>query len=227
MTKRRVAIIQTSFVSTAHLGSLFKELLPEVEVLNIVDDSLLPEVVANGSPTNAVIRRICSYAQAAEAAGASAILNQCSSVGEVVDVARQTVGIPYLRVDAPMARQAVELGDRIAVVATVASTIGPSVRLVERAAASAGRRVVVQDVLVDGALDVLMRQGDRELHNRMVLEAIGTAEKTADVIVLAQGSMALLEPQLAQFSKPVLTSPRSGVTQMAALLRVERASSSQ
>lgn len=218
MTTQRVAIIQTSFVSTTYLGSLFKELMPEVEVLNIVDDSLLPEVVANGAPTKAVIRRICAYAQAAEAAGASAILNQCSSVGEVVDVASQMIGIPYVRVDTPMAQRAVELGDRVTVVATVRSTMGPSVRLVERAAADAGRNVEVKDLLIDGALEVLMKQGDRELHNRMVLDAIAEAEKTTDVIVLAQGSMAILEPQLAEFSKPILTSPRSGVAQMQSLL---------
>lgn len=63
------------------------------------------------------------------------ILNQCSSVGEVVDVAGQTIGIPYVRVDMPMAQKAVELGERITVVATVRSTLGPSVRLVKRAAA--------------------------------------------------------------------------------------------
>ncbi|MCP2138502.1 Asp/Glu/hydantoin racemase [Rhizobium sp. SLBN-94] len=218
MTKQRVAIIQTSSVSTSHLGSLFKELLPDVEVINIVDDSLLPEVVSNGSPTNAVIRRITAYAQAAEAAGASLILNQCSSVGEVVDVASQTISIPYVRVDMPMAQKAVELGERITVVATVRSTMGPSVRLVKRAAAEAGKTVTVQELLVDGALDVLMKQGDRELHNKMVLDAIAEAEKSSDVIVLAQGSMAILEPQLAQFTKPILTSPRSGVEQIKALL---------
>ncbi len=218
MTKQRVAIIQTSSVSTSHLGSLFNELLPDVEVINIIDDSLLPEVVANGSPTNAVIRRITAYAQAAEAAGASVILNQCSSVGEVVDVASQTIGIPYVKVDMPMARKAVELGERITVVATVRSTLGPSVRLVERAAADAGKTVTVKELLVDGALDVLMKQGDRELHNKMVLDAIAAAEKTSDVVVLAQGSMAILEPELKQFSKPVLTSPRLGVEQIKALL---------
>ncbi|NGP16538.1 hypothetical protein [Devosia aurantiaca] len=51
-----------------------------------------------------------------------------------------------------------------------------------------------------------------------MLQAIADAEKDSDVIVLAQGSMALLEPQLTQFSKPVLTSPRSGVAQVQALL---------
>lgn len=218
MSKQRVAIIQTSSVSTSQLGSLFKELMPDVEVINIVDDSLLPEVVKNGSPTNAVIRRITAYAQAAEAAGASVILNQCSSVGEVVDVASQTIGIPYVKVDMPMAQKAVSLGETITVVATVRSTLGPSVRLVERAAAEAGKTVTVHELLVDGALEVLMKQGDRELHNKMVLDAISEAEKNSDVVVLAQGSMAILEPQLTQFKKPVLTSPRSGVEQIKALL---------
>lgn len=139
------------------------------------------------------------------------ILNQCSSFGEVVDVASQTIGIPYVRVDMPMAQKAVELGERITVVATVRSTLGPSVRLVKRAAAEAGKSVTVQELLVDGALDVLMKQGDRDLHYKMVLDAIAAAEKTSDVIVSAQGSVAILEPQLTKLAKPILTSPRSGV----------------
>ncbi len=106
---------------------------------------------------------------------------------------------------------AVELGERITVVATVRSTLGPSVRLVKRAAAEAGKTVTVQELLVDGALDVLVKQGDRDLHYKMVLDAIAAAEKTSDVIVSAQGSVAILEPQLTKLAKPILTSPQSGV----------------
>ena len=43
---------------------------------------------------------------------------------------------------------------------------------------------------------------------------IGTIEKAAvenDVVVLAQGSMTVIEPLLKGIEKPVLTSPRLGV----------------
>ena len=64
---------------------------------------------------------------------------------------------------------------------------------------------------INGALDILMKEGNRKKHNDLVKQAIRKAEKTADVIVLAQGSMLVLEPELKGFKKPILTSPRLGV----------------
>ena len=211
MTKKKVAVIHTSFVSVDHLKSLFSEIIPEVEMINIVDDSLLEEVKANGHITPAIIRRVCVYANQAEQLGADMILNQCSSVGEAADVAQQTIGIPLLKVDTPMAEEAVAAGEKIAVIATVESTMGPSVRLVERAAAAMGKTITIKEHLVANALDVLMKEGNREKHNQLVLDEIEKAAEESDVIVLAQGSMVVLEPLIGGIRVPVLTSPRLGV----------------
>lgn len=207
----KIGLIHTSFVSVDHLKQLFGEILPSARMVNIVDDSLLPDVIAAGGATPAVITRVCTYALTLERSGCDLLFNQCSSVGEAADVARQMISVPYLKVDEPMAHKAVATGPRISVVATVASTVGPSVRLVERAAAEQGKDVTVKDRLVDGALDILMKEGNREKHNQLVLKEIEAAQKDSDVIVLAQGSMAVLEPYLNDFSVPVLTSPRLGV----------------
>lgn len=48
-----------------------------------------------------------------------------NSVGEVVDIAQEMVSVPIYKIDEPMAEKAVQLGKRIAVVATVSSTMGP------------------------------------------------------------------------------------------------------
>jgi hypothetical protein len=71
---------------------------------------------------------------------------------------------------------------------------------------------------VDGALDVLMKDGDRPKHNRMVLAALERLQEEVDVIVLAQGSMIVLLPELGSIRKPVLTSPRSGVQKVRTVL---------
>jgi len=60
--KKKVVIIHTSDVSLEHLKSLFNELAPDVCVKNIIDDSLLTEVLENGGVTTAVRKRICAYA---------------------------------------------------------------------------------------------------------------------------------------------------------------------
>jgi aspartate/glutamate racemase len=220
--KRKVAVIHTSFVSVNDLKALFREFIPEVEMINIVDDSLLPEVMANGAITPAVVRRMSRYARQAEELGAELILNQCSSVGEAVDQIRPAIQIPYLKVDEPMAEEAVRLGRKIAVVATVASTMGPSVRLVQAAARKAGREVEVIECLVDGALDILMKEGNREKHNRLVKEKIESVAGQVDVIVLAQGSMIVLLPELGHIPIPVLTSPALGVQRLREVLALGR-----
>ncbi|MDO8685086.1 MAG: aspartate/glutamate racemase family protein [Clostridiales bacterium] len=218
--KKRVAVIHTSFVSVNDLKNLFKEIVPLVEMINIVDDSLLDEVKKNGELTANVTRRICTYALEAQTMGVDLILNQCSSVGEAVDVVRKMLNIPYLKVDEPMVEEAVKIGGNIAVVATVQSTLGPSTRLVDRTAKKLGRNVKIKACLVDGALDILMKEGDKDKHNRMVLDIIKREAKSSDVIILAQGSMVSLLPFLDEIRVPVFTSPRLGVMRVKEVLGI-------
>ncbi|MCF0228714.1 MAG: Asp/Glu/hydantoin racemase, partial [Parasporobacterium sp.] len=131
---KKVAVIHTSEVTLSKLKDLFAEIIPDVEMINIIDDSLLAEVKKNGHITPHVTSRVCEYAKIAQDLGACMILNQCSSVGEACSVARNLISIPYLKIDEPMDQKAVELGSKIAVIGTVASTMGPSCRLVEEMA---------------------------------------------------------------------------------------------
>ena len=208
--QKTIVIIHTSAVSLQHLNELFAEIIPEAVVHNIMDDSLLKEVSRVGHVTPGIIHRMSAYAKEAEFLGADLIFNQCSSVAEAMDIVKTMVACPVLKVDQAMADKAVEMGSVISVVATVSSTVGPSVRLVQASAHAAKKSVEVKPVLVDGALAMLMR-GEREKHNELVLKAVEDAAKSSDVIVLAQGSMAALQDGLAHVGKPVLVSPRLGV----------------
>lgn len=210
MTKS-IAIVQTSQVSSAELKALCTELIPDATVYQIIDDSLIDEVVANNGVTRAVRNRLYQYYRAAESLGVDAILNQCSSVGEVVDVLQPLIGIPIVKVDQEMARRAVLLGPKIAVIATVESTVGPSTRLIENTAKAMGKPIQLEKHIVKDAMMVLIKTGDRDRHNSMVLSEIQAAAQDNDVIVLAQGSMTVIEPLLSNIGKPVLTSPRLGV----------------
>lgn len=216
--EKSIAIIHTNLALPAMLTALCSEIMPAVKVHHIIDDSLLDEVMSHEGPTTGVVRRICAYYQLAESIGVDAILNGCSSVGEVAEIAAQTVDVPVVKIDAAMAREAVRLGTRIAVVGTTATTMGPSSRLVEKMATEARKDVEVDQRLVDGALKVLLRNGNRELHNEMVLSGVEAAAAVNDVVVLAQGSMSLLVPLLADVKIPVLTSPRLALKDVRKLL---------
>lgn len=207
---KTVFIIHTSSVSVEHLNQLFSELAPDVEVRNIIDDSLLPEVLSTGGLTPGVCRRICAYAVQAESAGADLIFNQCSSVGEAADIAAKLVKVPLVKVDEKMAEVACRTGRRIGVVATLATTMGPTVRLVQKTAERLDRRIEIVQRLCEGAFDKLI-SGDKKAHNAMVIEGIRELAKEVDVVACAQGSMVALLPDLGQTPVPVLTSPRLGV----------------
>jgi len=218
--KKSIAIVQTSAVSSAELKALCEEIMPEVTVYQIIDDSLIKEVNANDGPTYGVKRRMYNYYQQAESLGVDAILNQCSSVGEVADAIKPFISVPVVKVDEAMAEKAVSLGKKIAVVATVPTTVGPSVRLVEQKAREMGKEIEIETHLVKDAMMILIEKGDVETHNKMVLGEVEAAAESCDVVVLAQGSMTVLLPLLGHIQKPVLTSPRLGVERVKEVLGI-------
>jgi len=208
--KKQVFIIHTSDVAVKDMNSLFKELAPEVIVRNIIDDSLLPEVLDNGGVTKNIIKRICAYALQAEIAGADLIFNQCSSVGEAANIAAELVNIPLVKIDEKMAEVACQTGEKIGVIATLETTLGPTVRLIKKKAEKTDKDVRITEKLCEGAFD-LLRSGDKKAHNEIVINAIKELTKKVDVIVCAQGSMVALLAELGETPVPVLTSPRLGV----------------
>jgi hypothetical protein len=109
-----------------------------------------------------------------------------------------------------MAEEASAIGSRIGVVATVSTTLDPTVRLIRRKAGELGRTVEVTERIAEGAFEALLR-GDGLLHDEILKQAIVALADQVDVIVLAQVSMARLVPTLGKLRVPVLSSPRSGV----------------
>lgn len=87
-------------------------------------------------------------------------------------------------------------------------------RLVRAKAAQAGRQVTVVEGLAEGAYEALIAK-QPEKHDQLLAEAADRVAAQADVIVLAQGSMARMETALAaRTGKPVLSSPRRGVLEV-------------
>jgi Asp/Glu/hydantoin racemase len=210
MTKR-MAVLHTSFVFTnvePVFKNLFKELIPDVEVIDFVDSHILADVRRVGKVQNSHIRRMCHLAQAAEDAGVDLIFSACSSLGPSMDIARGLVNVPIVKIDDAMTRRAVELGSIIGVMATVPTTLQPTVDLIQQWATVACKPVKVIQHLCEGAFDILM-SGDRDRHDQMVLEGALQLAPQVHLIVLAQASMSRLAPMLSEKTgKEVLSSPR-------------------
>ncbi len=205
---KKIAVINTNPLTYNMLNGILKEMMPDAQVFNILDDSLLPEAMEKGINSR-IIDKMRMYVKCAVISGADVILNQCSSVSEAVDVLRKEIEIPYLKIDEPMAFKAVELGKNITVIATVESTIGPSRKLIEEAAFKLGKTVKINTVLVDGAIELLSEADGVAKHDEMVLNEVKKLSSVSDVIVLAQASMYRISEKAKKIDieVPVLSSP--------------------
>ncbi|MFG2516333.1 aspartate/glutamate racemase family protein [Streptomyces sp. NPDC048584] len=207
-----LALLHTSPVHVPVFDALRDELRPGLELRHFVDAELLERARADGPA--AVADDVGARVTEAVGGGAGAVLCTCSTIGGVAEAAAARSGVPVLRVDRPMAAEAVAAGSRVVVLAALESTLAPTVALLEEEADRAGRPVDVRTVLVEGAW-ARFEADDPAGYVRRVADA-ADAVTGADVIVLAQASMAPAE-RLTTARVPVLSSPRPGLLAAARL----------
>ena len=207
MTKRRVAFIHTSPAAIGPLMQFYTEAAPELEITNLLDDGLLRLLAAKEVAT--AERRLAEMiGAAAETYGAELAMITCSSVS--MEMAERLAGefaLPVLKIDYPMARQAVRAGTRIGVAATFPPTLVPTTKLITEAAAEAGREIeIIQEVSPDAYTALLVN--DLAKHDELLVRVIEQLERQeVSAIVLAQVSMARILPQIyGRVKVPVLSS---------------------
>ena len=172
--------------------------------LTLSDPSIIADAVKNGSPSKQAVSRLVGlYAQALHM-GADAILNVCSSVGDVACAAQglcRMAGVPLVRIDEKMAEEAVGRYTKIGVIATLSSTMEPTKRLLRACAEKAGKQIELYCALADNAFG----GGAAPL-----IEAAKKLDQ-AECIVLAQGSMGDSREEVEKASgKPTFASPYWG-----------------
>ncbi|HML33264.1 aspartate/glutamate racemase family protein [Sporomusa sphaeroides] len=208
----KVALVYTS--TTPELIELVekevRQLLPQgTEIISNQDPSILAEVREAGYVTAPPAARLVGMYMKAVSDGADAILNICSSVGEVADAAQDIAkytGIPIVRIDEDMCREAVRQGVRIGVMATLPTTLTPTKNTILRVAREMNKQVELVDVLVDGAFGL-----DQKQFKELMTNYAAEISDRVDVILFAQGSMAYCEEYIHEkCGKPVLSSPRFG-----------------
>jgi len=159
---------------------------------------LTPEIAAE---TAALLRGL--------SAEADAVLLTCSTLGPAAEAAAPDAPVPILRVDEALATEAVKEGGRVVVLCAVETTVEPTRRLFEEAAArSTGATIEVRVVPQAWAA---FKAGDRDRYRDLVAEAAGAARaEGAARVALAQASMAGAAARLPADTRP-LTSPTVGL----------------
>ena len=209
-----LALLHTGHVLIPVFAELGREFLPGVNVVHMLDESLIKNTIAAGRLEQVTVRRVVSLVGLAREAGADAVLVTCSSIGPAVEVARQLFDFPVLRVDEAMAAEACRLGKRIGVLATLHSTLEPTVNLLRDTAVKLGRDSEIVSGLCEGAYDAVVA-GDTATHDRLLAAKLAEVADRVDVVVLAQASMAgaLKRMPAVELNVPILASPELAIRQ--------------
>lgn len=213
-----ISLIHGTSVVIEVMEKLVREACPDCEIIHILDEGLLLRLMKTVSVTPEIRRDFCSLVVSAEKAGAEIALVTGSSFSTCVDIARQMVTIPVLKIDEPMAAEAVRLGSRIGIVATETTTLGPSTELIRQKALQAGKDVSIQVLRCEGASE-LLRHGNHEEFDQAIASAAEQIAGVVDVIVLAQVSLARALPEVRErVGIPVLASPELAVKELARMV---------
>jgi Asp/Glu/hydantoin racemase len=216
-----VALIHTSPSMIPVFKPLCDELIGKsARVFNMVDESLLCDIIESGKCPPSTARRLAGHVVAASDAGANVILVTCSSMGPAVEAAKVLVPATVVRADEAMVDRAIATGSRIGIVATLPSTLAPTEALVRSVAKAQAKDVSISAQVVDGAFAAVIG-GDAPTHDRLVGDAVRKLAPQSDVILLAQASMARAVDGLpkGEIPIPVLASPRLAVERVAEILR--------
>ena len=216
--KQKVAFFHTTPATVQPMKQQFLARYPDVQLITILDDGILPEVIANGgTPSRSITRRLVAYGALAQEQGAAAFVCMCTTLGIAMREAQAAIEIPMLTIDGPMLQTAVQKGRRIGMLITFAPTEKPSRAACLAFAADAGKRVDVDVILVEGARDAL-NAGDKPLHDRLIEEKARACVADYDALVFAQATMTDAADRCADLPLPILTSVASGLSQLAPIL---------
>lgn len=216
--KKKLAIIHTTPVTINIMKELAAQYLPDVQINNYLDDSILPQLKESNGDINTVKDRIIQFVKNAEMIHANAVLFACSSIGEVAERAQELVHIPVIRIDDAMTETAVKAGGKIGVAATLPTTLNPTFNLLADKADKLQTDIELISLLCEDAYLELMN-GNKEKHDQILAENLKELGGQTDVVVLAQASMASAVTALpSEIQSKFLTSPELGMKQMRSIL---------
>jgi Asp/Glu/hydantoin racemase len=206
-----LALLHTGAVVIKPINDIVRKLMPHVRIVNFLDDAIVADIFRDKGITDSVRRRLAHLGQCAAEAKVDALVITCSSISETAATVAEASGLPVFKIDEAMAEEAVRLGTRIGVIATLPTTLEPTCRLIESKARDAGKAIVIRRELADEAFKQLA-QGNADAHDQILRAALDKLAETEDVIVLAQASMArLIEVPAFRLRVPVLASPMLGM----------------
>ncbi len=209
----RIALIHAVTVAIGPVKAAFRELWPEAECVNILDDSLSVDREREGRLTAEMRGRIIALAEYGRSTGADAILFTCSAFGEAIEMAAARLSIPVLKPNEAMFEAALNAGRHIGMLATFAPSVASMEDEFRQMAAARRSPATLETYCVPGAMAAL-KAGDAVTHDGLVAAA-ARRFGNCDAVLLAHFSTSHAASAAgAALGRPVLTSPGSAVAKL-------------
>lgn len=219
LSGKTLGIIHASMITAKAVQKYIDEIIPEVRIMHVVDDTIQRDNIAAGAGIIPKVNyyKFAQYAHNLEEAKADLIMLACSTFNFAAELARPMINTPIAQIDRPMMELAVKNGKRIGLLATLPTTVPSSERLLKIAAAEAGKDIETKTVLCSKAFEEF-EKGNVEGHNEILIKEIDLLSDEVDVIVMAQLSMSALAPYLKNTKVPVYNSGFTGFTRVREML---------
>ena len=209
--KKTLGIIHAVNLTIRAMQPFLERFIPDIEVVHLCDDTIQRDNIRAG--VGVIPKRnyfkFAQYAHNLQEAGADMILLACSTFNYAAELARPMIDIPIMQIDRPMMETAVCQGRRVGLLATLATTVPSSERLLRIVAAENKKDVEIVTVLREEAFRAIQK-GDADTHNSILMDEIAKLSEKVDVIAMAQLSMSALTPHLGKTKVPVYDSGTTG-----------------
>ena len=206
----KITFLHTAEVHVATFTTLLNEMAPDVAALHIVRDDLLRDAQKSGTGDPSLVGKVQAAMKGGAEAGSPVVVCTCSTIGGIAEAVETAGRFQAMRIDREMADRAVQAGARILLVAALESTLGPTESLIRDSARRAGKSVTLRNLVLADTWKHF-QAGDIERFTGAIADAVRKQAGDAQVIVLAQASMAPAQAKLGNLGVPVLSSPRLGV----------------
>lgn len=212
----RVVMIHAIGESIPPVRMAFRDVFPEAEVINLLDEALLIDFDDKLTPK--LIRRMSTLVTYAADHGADAIGLACSVYAPAVEIIKDLVDVPLVSSYGPVMADAVASGPRVGIIASVPATIRDAEHYLREEAKLQNREIEPHPRLAEDLIDVLRHQGDAAFEKRLA-EEVNSLAPRVDAVLLSQFSMATaLDHVKSQCPVPVLSPPHSSARRLKELL---------
>ena len=219
LSNKTIGLIHASSLTIPIAKPFIQEIIPEVQVMHLCDDTIQRDNLSAGVGVIPKINyfKFATYAHFLEEAKVDLIVLMCSTFNRAVEFARPMINVPMLQIDRPMMELAVKTGKKIGLLATLPTTVPSSERLLRVVGEEMGKEIEIKTILSSEAFKEL-EKGNTERHNEILLEEIDKLSREVDCICMAQISMSVLESRLTNTRVPVYNSGRTGFTRVREIL---------